>query len=148
MELLSDRRKSGPSQTPAVARISPELVAYLAPATPASSSDATPQSESCWAGHPQPPISFASAENLVEHYRCSLQEHLPLVPLPQNLNVAYLQKESPCLLLAVLTVSSWKQRALQLRLEKRFMQDFAARYFERGEKSLDMLQALIVYICW
>ncbi len=45
-------------------------------------------------------------------------------------------------------VASYKNRASQIEVSKDIVRDITSAMLLRGEKSLDMLQALIVYNAW
>jgi hypothetical protein len=93
-------------------------------------------------------ISLEKAENLLSCYRSMSQHHFPYVLLPDGISLSQLRRERPFLLQAILTVSSWKNRHQQLVLEEQLLKDFGVRFFVECEKTLEILQALLVYLAW
>ncbi|OJJ33429.1 hypothetical protein ASPWEDRAFT_174836 [Aspergillus wentii DTO 134E9] len=92
-------------------------------------------------------ITFTEAEILCQTYRQMSEKHFPCVILPQRLGVVELQQERPMLLQAILVVASWQKRTLQIALEKFYLKDLGTRFFN-GERNLDILQGLLVYLAW
>lgn len=93
-------------------------------------------------------VTFAEAENLCRIYRHMSQKHFPCVILPESMGVLGLRQERPMLLQAILVVASWRERPRQMTLEKFYLKDLGVRFFMNGERSLDILQGLLVYLAW
>lgn len=55
---------------------------------------------------------------------------------------------SPFLLMAILNVCSSRVPSLQQRVDERFRRVLSERIVFQGEKNLDYLQGLLVYIAW
>lgn len=72
----------------------------------------------------------------------------PFVVLPSNATPWQLSAARPCLFLAILTIASIGEPALQRDLEARFREYIASHVIVEGEKSLDLLQGLLVYLGW
>lgn len=72
----------------------------------------------------------------------------PYVLLPDDMEIAKMRLERPFLLQAILTVASWRNRPLQLSLEEHFLTTFGIHFFVKADKTLDMLQGLLVYLGW
>lgn len=51
------------------------------------------------------------------------------------------------LLQAVLIVASWQNKRTQMALERFYVTDLGLKFFS-GERSLDILQGLLVYLAW
>ena len=49
---------------------------------------------------------------------------------------------------AVFIATTWRFPARQLALKDKFLKDLSERYFVESERSLDLLQAMIVYFGW
>jgi hypothetical protein len=93
-------------------------------------------------------ISLDEAEDLLIIYRLISRSYFPYVLLPENTSVSQLRSDRPFLLQAILTVASWKNRARQLVFEEELLKDLGVRFFAKGEKTLAILQGLLVYLAW
>lgn len=76
------------------------------------------------------------------------QANFPYVIIPVTCSAAALIDQRPMLAQAVFIVTSWRKPARQSVLKASFLQELGHRYFVRSERSLDLLQALIVYFGW
>jgi hypothetical protein len=72
--------------------------------------------------------------------------HLPGVVI--HVTAADLRASKPILFLAVLAAGSSEMANLQRVLTKELMQEFADRVIVRGNKSLELVQALQVAVIW
>jgi hypothetical protein len=93
-------------------------------------------------------ISLGEAEDLLSSYRRMSQNHFPYVLLLDDISLSQLRRDRPVLLIAILTVSSWKNRPRQLILEELLLKDFGTSFFFDCEKRFEILQALLVYLAW
>nr|POE71801.1 hypothetical protein CFP56_11677 [Quercus suber] len=87
------------------------------------------------------------AGELLNEYR-RMQYSFPFVPLTTEMTVQSLSQEKPMMLLAIMTVSSWRHRSTQMRLEKRFRTELADRTIVNPRKDLELLQGMLVYLAW
>lgn len=92
-------------------------------------------------------VTFPEAETLCQTYQKMSHQHFPCVVVPERLGVLELQQERPMLLQAMLVVSSWQNKPRQIALEKFYVKELGLRFFN-GERSLDILQGLLVYLAW
>ena len=92
-------------------------------------------------------ISLSDAEELVEMYR-SESKNYPFITLPLHAHLDTLRSDRPCLFLSVMAMASQRDPALQLLLEQEFRELLSTRAIIEGEKSLDLLQGLLVYLAW
>lgn len=83
---------------------------------------------------------------LLETYQ-KMVEYFPFVPLPRNVSCPELVERRPMLMFAVLTVASHDSVLLQLTLSREFRKVIMVKIMN-GEKSLDILQGLLVFIAW
>lgn len=93
-------------------------------------------------------LPLAECELLIKDYRRMSQKNLPFVVVPESCRAVLLMEERPMLAQAIFTVTSWRNAARQAALQANFLKDLGERYFIRSERSLDLLQALIVYFGW
>lgn len=71
----------------------------------------------------------------------------PFVVIPQQ-TVQSLRRTRPYLLKAVITAAAHKDRELQRRRAVDFITSLSKAILIDGEKSLDVLQALLVHLAW
>ena len=98
---------------------------------------------------------FLSQHNLTpedaEQYLGQFQEmtlYFPFVVLPLTATLFSLWEESPMLLLASLAAASSSNKEAQVLLEKTLRVSLLEAIMLNGEKSLDLLAALLVYLAW
>lgn len=77
-----------------------------------------------------------------------MSSHFPFVILPADATVHSLYCERPFLLLSVLAAASSRERKLQKVLEEELRTTLCTKVVLEGEKSLDLLQGLLVYLAW
>lgn len=85
---------------------------------------------------------------LLNRYRRMSVTNYGYVIIPETCSAAALIQERPLLALAVFIVTSWRNHARQSALQDSFMKELGERYVIKSERSLDLLQALIVYFGW
>lgn len=91
-------------------------------------------------------ISFLHMQILVDTYR-TMADYFPFVTLPKDCSCRDLLQQRPMLMFAVLTVASYDSVLLQLTLSREFRKVVTVKIMN-GEKSLDLLQGLLVFIAW
>ncbi|OOO04940.1 hypothetical protein OAory_01112770 [Aspergillus oryzae] len=95
-------------------------------------------------GRARPPVlDQKKADHLLNKFRAK-SSYFPFVTLPRNIASA----EHRFLYLAVLTAASSDDIALLRSLDNRFRSVLADRVVNAGEKSLDYLQGLLIYLAW
>ncbi|KAF7585238.1 hypothetical protein BBP40_011605 [Aspergillus hancockii] len=90
-----------------------------------------------------PVLDRSKADQLLSKFQIK-SSYFPFVAIPSNIASA----EHRFLYLAVLTVASSDDMALLRSLDSRFRTVLADRVVNAGEKSLDYLQGLLVYMAW
>ncbi|OAA59991.1 Zn(2)-C6 fungal-type DNA-binding domain protein [Cordyceps fumosorosea ARSEF 2679] len=97
----------------------------------------------------QPSFNIASAEALLATFRQMLP-WCPCVLLPDSLTVASLARTRPFLLLAVLAAAAAARSSLRGHdlYDDEFRRVLALKLVARGERSLELLQGLLVYCLW
>jgi hypothetical protein len=93
-------------------------------------------------------MSSAELESSVNDYRRLSRRNFPYVLLGATDSAASLIEERPMLAQAILVTTSWRSPQRQSTLKAKFLADVSQQYFFRNEKSLDLLQAMIVYTAW
>jgi hypothetical protein len=87
------------------------------------------------------------AEKCLLRYRTISPVYFPFVVLSNDWTLQSMMRHSPTLLLGILTTMC-KSTHLQKTLDSGFREVVSQRVLVRGEKSLDILQALLVYLAW
>ena len=91
-------------------------------------------------------ISVIHMELLVESFH-RMVDYFPFVLLPKDVPVRDSIVQRPVLMFAILTVSSYDSAMLQFTLSREFRKIVMVKVMN-GEKSLDLLQGLLVFIAW
>ncbi|CAO2652787.1 Nn.00g021980.m01.CDS01 [Neocucurbitaria sp. VM-36] len=91
-------------------------------------------------------ISLGHMQMLLETYQ-NMINFFPFVALPKDCFCRDLVQNRPVLMFAVLTVASYDSVLLQLTLSREFRKVIMAKILN-GQKNLDLLQGLLVFIAW
>lgn len=91
-------------------------------------------------------ISIVHMQMLFDTYRV-MADYFPFVVLPKDSFCKDLIQHRPMLMFAILTVASYDSVLLQLKLSCEFRKVIMVKVIN-GEKSLDLLQGLLVFIAW
>lgn len=91
-------------------------------------------------------ISLVHMQMLLDTYR-GMVDFFPFVVLPRDCRCQDLFQSRPMLMFAVLTVSCYDSVLLQHTLSQEFRKVVMVKIM-KGEKSLDLLQGLLVFIAW
>lgn len=73
---------------------------------------------------------------------------LPFVVMPHSMTAQELYRSKPVLLRAITTVTLFHDLPRQQLLVKDLLRDISERIMIKGEKSVDLLQAILVFVCW
>ncbi|KAH6715454.1 hypothetical protein DL95DRAFT_460915 [Leptodontidium sp. 2 PMI_412] len=92
-------------------------------------------------------ISLSQAEDALRVYR-SKQKAFPFVVLPPNISLDSLRRQRPFLFLAVICCATEHNYKLQQHIELELRENLSRRILVNGEKSLDLLQGILVYLTW
>ncbi|RAK80149.1 Zn(II)2Cys6 transcription factor domain-containing protein [Aspergillus fijiensis CBS 313.89] len=92
-------------------------------------------------------VSMKEADELLSHFQ-SKKVYFPFVDVPDNISAASMAKTRPFLFLAILTISATRRPLLQRKLDERFRRVLSERIVLQGDKSLDYVQGLLVYLAW
>jgi hypothetical protein len=92
-------------------------------------------------------ISLEDAGQLVSFYKHELAPFFPLVILPSNTTATALRHSKPILFLSVISAAAIAIDAnLAAVLNREMVRLYAERFFIDGEKSLELVQALLLMI--
>lgn len=93
-------------------------------------------------------ISSAEADALFRKYVWKKAPYFPFVVFSHDTDAQTLRRDSPFLFLAIMTASVEDQIILQKTLWLEIREIIGRRIVVAGEKSLDLLQGLLVHVCW
>ncbi|KAF2824409.1 hypothetical protein CC86DRAFT_55207 [Ophiobolus disseminans] len=91
-------------------------------------------------------ISLTHMQSLLDTYR-HMTDFFPFVPLPKDYSCRDLIQHRPVLIFAVLTAASFETVPLQQTLSREFRKVVMVKIMN-GDKSLDLLQGLLIFIAW
>ena len=92
-------------------------------------------------------LTYEKAEKLVSSFR-NMAQYFPFVMLPLSATAYSMSQARPFLLLAVLAAASSAEKSLQKALDNEFRSTLCAKVVIDGEKSIDLLQGLLVHLAW
>ncbi|KAI0512564.1 hypothetical protein F5B22DRAFT_307752 [Xylaria bambusicola] len=93
-------------------------------------------------------ITIDQMAALFKRYTDSMAIHLPAVVFPSGTTAAEIRMTRPILFLSIMSVASSETPNMQRQLVKELMQIFADKIIMRGNKSLELVQAIIVSVVW
>jgi len=93
-------------------------------------------------------ITLDIADELFARYNDEMILHLPGVVFPPSMKANDLRQEKPLLFLAVMAAAAAARASLQRTLVKELMEIFGQKVICNGEKSLEIVQALLVSVMW
>ncbi|KAH7311962.1 hypothetical protein BKA65DRAFT_158154 [Rhexocercosporidium sp. MPI-PUGE-AT-0058] len=117
----------------------------------AASSSSIPLPYDAYVAHPQVynfEFENREASFLLLEYRTQQAGQLPFVVIPGDSTSESLRRERPMVWKAIMTAASYQNALRQEALGWKLMEEFASRILLRAEKSLDLLQALLVHLTW
>jgi hypothetical protein len=92
-------------------------------------------------------ISFEKADQFVRALN-NTACNFPFIVIKPQTSLDFLRREKPFLLLCILTISADSNVQLQDKLEKEVRETLALKVIVNSEKSLDLLQGLLLYLSW
>lgn len=96
----------------------------------------------------QPQFNLGSAQKLLDGFGDMLA-FCPMVILPEGANVKSMASQSPFLLLAILAAASCSSNLQGFNLyDDEFRKVLGLKFVTSGERSLELLQGLLVYNAW
>lgn len=96
----------------------------------------------------QPLFDLASAESLLNTFK-SMVGYLPFIIFPDDSSISQLATTRPFTLLSILTVASGSTMVQRHALyDDEFRKALGLKYVAGGEKSLELLQGLLIYCAW
>ena len=111
--------------------------------------------------HGEKAAALAVPPSVVKHRKLSLSDagklldsfhkrapYFPFVTIPEDATVQSLSRKSPFLLLSIFTVASQSDQKLYQQIDHEYRRILSMKVIVAGEKSLDFLQGILVYIAW
>ncbi|KAH8886800.1 hypothetical protein GQ53DRAFT_750450 [Thozetella sp. PMI_491] len=97
----------------------------------------------------QPQFNVESATALLQTFREPMLTNFPCIVLPAEATVASLAKDKPFVLLAILASASSSTSLQGYSLyDEEFRKILGLKFVAGGERSLELLQGLVIYISW
>lgn len=94
-------------------------------------------------------LSMAEASRLYARYTFELVQYFPTVILPEGYDAVDIRRTKPTLFLAVIAAASGSSDAeLNVSLNKEILQVYADQIVIQGEKSLELIQSMLITIAW
>lgn len=114
--------------------------------SPSSSSSQSRSISDIWQKKAQ--FNIASAESLLNAFK-SMLEFLPFMVLPTDSTIPNVAASMPFVLLAILTVASGSRTVQKHSLyDDEFLRVLGLKYVSGAERSLQLLQGLLIYCAW
>ncbi|MCJ1393791.1 hypothetical protein MMC18_006667 [Xylographa bjoerkii] len=92
-------------------------------------------------------IGLQEAEQLLRLFRSDLAAHFPFVIVPDG-SVEKLHRLRPVLVMAILVAASFRSLSQQRERAEKLLKYLSLHILLQGEKSLDLLQGLLVFAAW
>ncbi|KUJ19994.1 uncharacterized protein LY89DRAFT_716459 [Mollisia scopiformis] len=92
-------------------------------------------------------VNFVQAEQALRLFQANCSS-FPFIIVPEGMSVDALRRHRPFLLLSILTFASSGDEKVQAKLEREMRENLSRRLIVNGERSLDLLEGLLVYIAW
>ncbi|KAF5684212.1 cercosporin resistance [Fusarium circinatum] len=93
-------------------------------------------------------VSQQDASDRLDVYRRDYVPHFPFVPVPSSMCASELYVESRVMFWTILAVVSPLNNKVQMEFKAWFRRYLAEHLVVRQEKSIDILQAMLVYLAW
>lgn len=92
-------------------------------------------------------LTLGRAEQLLTSF-CDMMPYFPFVIIPQGASVESMSRDRPFLFLAAVTAASSEENTLQQALNVEVLNVISQSIIFDGDKSIDLLQGLLVYLAW
>lgn len=93
-------------------------------------------------------ITMEEAGLLFQRYTDRMATHLPAVVFPPGTTAAEIRQTKPILFLSIMSVASSQTPNIQRQLVKELMQIFADKVVVHGQKSLELVQSIMISVIW
>jgi hypothetical protein len=93
-------------------------------------------------------LTLDEADSFLAYFQKEMSPYFPFVMIAAHLDARIIARKNPFLLLAILTIATGEQPDLQRSLDREFCKVLATKVMVNGERSLEILQGLLIYIAW
>ena len=93
-------------------------------------------------------IGPAAAQHYLEVFQRKMAANFPFVIIPSKVDAALLRTRKPTLFGAVVVAASFEDIKQQTFYGENLLRHFTEELLIKGEKTLELLQALLIYISW
>lgn len=146
MSLLRDREQSTSANFTPATTTSPYEIDQLGSLTATATPMGQPHNEAITI-IPGFEIPLDEADSVLRNYVADMLPQFPFVPLPTS-NANSLYKDKPLLLKTIMWICRPPDADTSAAFERWFRQHIAHRIVVSGEKSLEILQAILVLLAW
>lgn len=87
-------------------------------------------------------------EKLFSDFRTSFNQYFPYVIIPPQATTAYIRDSKPFLFRTCIAVASHADPLVQRQIAEELLRYIGERMLLKAEKSLDILQGILVFISW
>jgi hypothetical protein len=87
-------------------------------------------------------------DTLLSIFHDRLAVQIPFMVIPREMTAEELRTKRPLVYMGIMMAASYKDTATQGNLGNRILQYIAEHVIMKGEKSMDLLQGLLIYIFW
>lgn len=129
-------------------RPSPQALENTTPATQPVPRSTRSKSQALFQLIPGFQLTAQEASNYLSIYINEYAPNFPFVMIPPSVNVHSLHAESPGLFWAIMTAVAPQSISLQQGIKMWFRQYIADHMIVRQEKSLQLLQTILVHVAW
>jgi hypothetical protein len=88
-----------------------------------------------------------NAEKALQHFR-NTASNFPFVIISPDTSLDHLRRHKPFLLLSILAMATIDNMKLQKLLDQELRDILGRKVFMSGDRSLDLLQGILVYLTW
>ncbi|KAF2841851.1 hypothetical protein M501DRAFT_355129 [Patellaria atrata CBS 101060] len=106
------------------------------------------QSPSTLAQFPDDLMSWSEAEALFASFKNTSSQYFPFVPVSDEISAAELFEKKPFLFRVICLTASYEDIPKSTKLGEWLMHNISDQLLLKGEKNMDLLQGLLVFIGW
>jgi len=81
-------------------------------------------------------------------FRTEMIQHFPFVHVPSSITVQSLREQKPFYFATIMLAASYQGTTYQRTIGKKLIEYLSLHLLINGERNLDLLQGLLVYIAW
>jgi hypothetical protein len=93
-------------------------------------------------------LSSKEADDILYVYQTQIMEYFPFVIVPDGTTTQDLRDDKPFVFATIMIAASRQKICTQAAAGNRLMEYLSVHMLQNGEKSLDLLQGLLIYLAW